>query len=54
MDGYIATKLVVTADQLRDIFGEDDAPTGSCVQTCEGEWRLETDGGWRFFRQDDN
>lgn len=45
-----ATRQVVTAEKLKAIFSEDELPQRSTIQTCDGEWRIEPDGRYRFWR----
>lgn len=46
---------------MTDVFGLDleiDEPIPDIemglVAVCDGEWRREPDGQWRFWREDDN
>ena len=57
--GLVRTDDVLAPHHLMNLFtcgpedeydGPDLDDCGGVVQVCDGEWRLEPDGLWRFWR----
>ena len=52
---YEPTKVTLSAAQLQELWGEDETPgCFSPIPQRAGEWRLEPDGSYRFWREDNS
>lgn len=52
-EALLATRQVVTAARLQQIFDQDELLKRVCIQTCDGEWRIEPDGRYRFWKNEE-
>lgn len=51
---FTQTRVVVSSDAIMEMFGADEYPTESTVRASpDGEWRIDVDGNWRFWRYDE-